>query len=53
MLAVDIAELPVVVGDRVTLWGEDNPIEDVAESANTIPYELTCGITQRVTRFII
>ncbi len=53
MLAVDIAELPVVVGDRVTLWGEDNPIEDVAESANTIPYELTCGITQRVARFII
>jgi len=51
MLAVDIGELPVQVGDTVTLWGKDNPIEDIAEAAGTIAYELTCGITQRVVRY--
>ena len=49
----DIGELPVEVGNSVTLWGESNPIEDVAASAGTIAYELTCGITERVARLIV
>lgn len=53
MLVVDIGELPVQVGDAVTLWGEENPIEDVAEAAGTIPYELTCSVTPRVVRLTI
>ncbi len=53
MLAVDIGELPVHVGDSVTLWGHENPIEDVAEAAGTIAYELACNIAQRVTRLSI
>lgn len=53
MLAVDISELPVSVGDPVTLWGEDNPIEDIAHAAGTIAYELTCAITERVARVTI
>jgi alanine racemase len=36
------------VGDRVTLWGPDLPIELVAEQAGTISYDLTCGMTRRV-----
>jgi alanine racemase len=36
------------VGDRVTLWGSDLPIELVAEQAGTISYDLTCGMTRRV-----
>ena len=39
------------VGDPVTLWGEQLPIETIAEAAGTIGYELTCSITRRV-RFI-
>ena len=50
MIAVDIGELPVAVGDLAVLWGKDNPIEQVAADAGTIAYELTCGITERVAR---
>lgn len=53
MIAVDIGELPVQVGDSVTLWGENNPVEDIAAAAGTIAYELTCGITNRVIRELV
>ncbi len=53
MIAVDVGELPVQVGDSATLWGEGNPIEDVAAEAGTIPYELTCSVTARVERIVI
>lgn len=36
------------VGDRVTLWGEGLPVEEVARWADAIPYELICGVTARV-----
>jgi alanine racemase len=36
------------VGDRVTLWGRGLPVEEIAEAAGTIPYELLCGVTGRV-----
>jgi len=49
MLAVDVTDLPPVsVGDEVTLWGPGVPVEDVARAAGTIPYELVCGVSQRV-----
>ena len=49
MLAVDVTDLPpVAVGDEVTLWGPGVPVEDVARAAGTIPYELVCGVSQRV-----
>lgn len=36
------------VGDAVTLWGPELPVEVVAQHAGTIAYELTCGVTRRV-----
>ena len=49
MIAVDVSSLPPVkVGDRVTLWGEGLPVEEIARHAGTIPYELLCGVSQRV-----
>jgi alanine racemase len=36
------------VGDCVTLWGEGLPIEEVAPWADSIPYQLICGVTDRV-----
>jgi alanine racemase len=36
------------VGDSVTLWGPDLPVETIAQHAGTISYELTCGVTRRV-----
>ena len=49
MIAIDLSHSPdAAVGDKVTLWGEDLPVEEVAEHAKTIPYELLCGVTRRV-----
>jgi len=49
MVAIDVTELPAIaVGDPVVLWGEGVPVEEVARCAATIPYELLCGVSQRV-----
>ncbi len=52
---VDVTDVPgVALNDCVTLFGEDGelsiPVEDVAKTANTISYEITCGISRRVPR---
>lgn len=49
MLSVDLSSQPqACIGDAVTLWGEGLPVEEVARWANTIPYQLLCGVTPRV-----
>ena len=46
---LDLREAPgAKVGDRVTLWGPELPVETIAAQAGTIGYELTCGMTRRV-----
>jgi alanine racemase len=51
MIGIDVTDLarPVALGDPVVLWGEGLPVEEIAVWADTIPYELLCGISQRVT----
>ena len=39
------------VGDPVVLWGDDLPVEEIAESAGTIPYTLVTGVTHREPAF--
>ncbi len=50
MIGIDVTELrrPPALGDPVVLWGEGLPVEEIAVWADTIPYELLCGISQRV-----
>jgi len=49
MITVDLASQPdAKPGDPVTLWNEALPVEEIAHCADTIPYTLVCGITQRV-----
>jgi alanine racemase len=50
MIGIDVTAMqtPPILGDRVVLWGEGLPVEEIAIRANTIPYELLCGISQRV-----
>ena len=49
MIMIDLTDAPKAeIGDLVTLWGEGLPVELIAEYANTIPYDLVCGITRRV-----
>ena len=40
-------------GDPVVLWGQGLPVEQVAESAGTISYELLCHVTDRIPRVVI
>ena len=52
---VDVTDVEgVSVGERVTLMGADGdlsiPAEDIARTAGTISYEITCGVSQRVPR---
>lgn len=49
MMTVDLQDCPnAKVGDPVILWGSGLPVEEIAGYADTIPYTLLCGITQRV-----
>ena len=49
MLSVDLSALPnAEVGSRVTLWGEGMPVDEVAQAAGTISYELLCALAARV-----
>jgi alanine racemase len=52
---VDVTDVEGVrVGERVTLLGLDGalsiPAEDIARTAGTISYEVTCGVSSRVPR---
>ena len=52
MLTVDLRECKdVQIGDKVILWGEGLPVETIARCADTIPYELLCGMRMRA-RFV-
>ncbi|MBA2238766.1 MAG: alanine racemase [Lysobacter sp.] len=51
LMAIDLRGIQAGVGDTVTLWGPELPVETIAAAAGTIGYELTCSITRRV-RFV-
>ncbi|HEY9320605.1 MAG TPA: alanine racemase [Achromobacter sp.] len=50
MLIVDLDPIPAAgVGAPVVLWGEDGPsVDEVAQAAGTIGYELLCALAPRV-----
>lgn len=49
MITVDLETQPnAKPGDPVTLWGGGLAVEEIALCAETIPYTLVCGVTQRV-----
>jgi alanine racemase len=49
MLCVDLSGLPQAqVGASVVLWGEGLPVEEVAQAAGTVSYELLCALAPRV-----
>lgn len=51
MIGIDVTDIAGVdINDPVLLWGQDLPIERLAEAAGTIPYEVMCGIQGRVAR---
>lgn len=50
MLAIELTGITVNLGDEVELWGPSLPVEQVAEWAGTLNYELLCQVTDRVRR---
>jgi alanine racemase len=52
LITIDLRNHPDArIGDPVVLWGRGLPVEEIAMHADTIGYELTCGVTRRV-RFV-
>lgn len=51
--AIDISGVDVAVGSRVELFGANRMLDDAAEAAGTIAYELLTSITVRVRRTYI
>jgi len=55
MLTIDVSSVAkqIRLGHWVELWGRNLPVQEVASWANTISYELLCGVAQRVPRMAI
>ncbi|MEG0179577.1 MAG: alanine racemase C-terminal domain-containing protein, partial [Oscillospiraceae bacterium] len=55
-MMVDISDIENVhAGDVATIFGDDgaDSVENIADKANTIVYEILCGISRRVPRVYI
>lgn len=51
MFMVDVTGIPgIKEGDEVIIFGKELPVQSVAAAAETIPYEIMTGISQRVRR---
>ena len=51
MFMIDVTEIPnVLEGDDVIIYGSQLPVQQVAKWAETIPYEIMTGVSQRVKR---
>ncbi|MGD9164914.1 MAG: alanine racemase [Chromatiales bacterium] len=49
LITLDARGFPdVQVGEEAVLWGDGLPVEEVAEHAGTIAYQLFCNVTNRV-----
>ena len=50
MITVDLRGLTDInIGDAVILWGKGLPTEEISLYANTIAYDLLCGVNPRVS----
>ncbi len=48
---IDVTHIDdVKMGDVVTIFGKDLSVDEVAQNAETINYEIVCGISKRVPR---
>ena len=49
MLTVDLRHCPDAgIGAEVQLWGPDLPVEELAQHADTVPYEILCAVHKRL-----
>ena len=50
---IDISGIPAREGDEVVVFGKGLPIEELAESIRTIPYEILTSTSERVKRVFV
>ncbi|TAH25580.1 MAG: bifunctional UDP-N-acetylmuramoyl-tripeptide:D-alanyl-D-alanine ligase/alanine racemase [Cytophagales bacterium] len=50
MTMIDITNIEANEGDEVEIFGENNSIQNLANSINTIPYEILTNVSERVKR---
>lgn len=50
MCMIDVTGLNATVGEEVEIFGERNPVTELAEKLDTIPYEILTSVSQRVKR---
>jgi alanine racemase len=50
MTMIDVTGINVQEGDEVVIFGKELPVQQLAEWADTIPYEIMTTISQRVKR---
>ena len=51
MFMIDVTGIPgIAEGDEVIIFGKELPVDDLAGMAETIPYEIMTGVSQRVKR---
>ncbi len=53
MTMVDITGIPASEGDEVIVFGKDLPIQEIAASIGTIPYEILTSTSERVKRVFV
>ena len=53
MCMLDVTGVPAKVGDTVTIFGEDPPVEELSKILGTIPYEIFTSVPRRTDRIII
>ena len=53
MTMVDITGISAKEGDEVMVFGKALPIEELANSVNTIPYEILTNASERVKRVFV
>ncbi|GAA3566959.1 alanine racemase [Snuella lapsa] len=53
MIMVNVTDIDCNEGDEVIVFGQNASAEDLAETANTISYELITAISQRIKRIIL
>ena len=47
---IDVTDAGASIGDRVEIFGPDAPIESLAATLGTIPYEILTSVSPRIHR---
>lgn len=53
MTMVDLTGIPADEGDEVIVFGKDLPVQELAESIHSIPYEILTSTSERVRRVFV